>query len=54
MEFRYPNGTKIGLIAEELGLNYENRILSMPKREMKEPWFLKMNPNGRIPTLGET
>ncbi|KEF58918.1 glutathione S-transferase [Exophiala aquamarina CBS 119918] len=46
-----PNGHKISITLEELGLPYEVRHIDLPKLEHKEPWFLKINPNGRIPAL---
>lgn len=46
-----PNGHKVTIALEELGLKYEVRNISLPKNEQKEDWFLKVNPNGRIPAL---
>jgi len=53
-----PNGQKASLILEELKaaypsaeLQYEVKAMSFAKNEQKEPWFLKINPNGRIPAL---
>lgn len=53
-----PNGHKASLILEELkaaypnaGLEYDVKALSFAKDEQKEPWFLKINPNGRIPAI---
>jgi len=46
-----PNGTKISIALEELGLNYDVRNIDIGKNEQKEEWFLKINPNGRIPAL---
>ena len=37
---------------EELGLDYENKILNIMIGETKQEWFTKINPNGRIPVLG--
>lgn len=36
---------------EELGVPYEVRPISLSKNEQKEEWFLKINPNGRIPAM---
>ena len=33
------------------GLEYEFQGISFSKNEQKEEWFLKVNPNGRIPAL---
>lgn len=46
-----PNGWKASVALEELGLHYETRGLSLTKGEQKEDWFLKINPNGRIPAI---
>jgi hypothetical protein len=43
---------KPAITLEELGLEYNVRAISMSKNEQKEAWFLKINPNGRIPALG--
>jgi glutathione S-transferase len=46
-----PNGWKISIALEEMGLRYTLRTLSLSKLEQKEDWFLKINPNGRIPAI---
>ncbi len=46
-----PNGWKVSIALEELGLPYEVRPISLSKAEQKEPWFLELNPNGRIPVI---
>jgi glutathione S-transferase len=46
-----PNGWKASITLEELGLPYKVRHIEFDKREQKEPWYLKINPNGRIPTI---
>jgi glutathione S-transferase len=46
-----PNGWKISITLEELGLPYSVRHIRLDKKEQKEPWYLKLNPNGRIPTI---
>jgi GSH-dependent disulfide-bond oxidoreductase len=46
-----PNGWKASVCLEELGLEYEVRPISLQKGEQKEEWYLKINPNGRIPTI---
>ncbi|TMJ16901.1 MAG: glutathione S-transferase, partial [Alphaproteobacteria bacterium] len=46
-----PNGWKASIALEELELPYELKVLDMGKGEQKEPWFLKINPNGRIPAI---
>ncbi|KAJ3577962.1 hypothetical protein NPX13_g2605 [Xylaria arbuscula] len=46
-----PNGLKTSIVLEELGLSYKVRPISIFEHEQKEPWYLKINPNGRIPAL---
>src|SRR5215831_12464978 len=46
-----PNGWKASIALEELGLPYTVRPIALPKNEQKEDWFLKINPNGRIPAI---
>ncbi len=46
-----PNGWKASITLEELGLPYTVRPIALGKREQKEPWFLALNPNGRIPVI---
>ncbi len=46
-----PNGWKIAIALEELGLPYAVHALKLSKQEQKAPWYLKLNPNGRIPTI---
>lgn len=46
-----PNGWKVALFLEELGLTYETKFLDFQTKEQKSPEHLKLNPNGRIPTL---
>ena len=49
-----PNGHKVGIALEELGLPYECVAVDLPKLQHKEKWFLEINPNGRIPALIDT
>ena len=46
-----PNGQKVSIMLEELGLPYTVHALSFDKKEQKTPEFLKINPNGRIPAI---
>lgn len=46
-----PNGLKPLLMLEELGLPYELRRVDLGRNEQKQPDFLALNPNGRIPVL---
>ena len=46
-----PNGWKISITLEELNLPYTVHALKLSKNEQKAPWYLKINPNGRIPAI---
>jgi glutathione S-transferase len=46
-----PNGWKASITLEELALDYRVHHIHMDRQEQKEPWYLKLNPNGRIPTI---
>lgn len=49
-----PNGIKISMTLEELGIPYKVTKIDIAKNTQKEPWFLEINPNGRIPALTDT
>ncbi len=46
-----PNGHKISIALEELGLPYTVHALNLGTLEQKLPEFLRINPNGRIPAI---
>ena len=46
-----PNGHKASVALEELALPYEVRAIDLRAAEQKQPWFLAINPNGRIPAI---
>jgi GST-like protein len=46
-----PNGSKVQIMLEELGMKYEYFNISLKDNEQKKPDFLKINPNGRIPAI---
>ena len=46
-----PNGHKISIALEELELPYTLHALELSQGEQKQPWFLAINPNGRIPAI---
>jgi GST-like protein len=46
-----PNGYKISILLEELGLDYEAIAVDIGKGDQFTPEFLKINPNGKIPAL---
>jgi len=46
-----PNGVKVSIALEELGLPYEAHLVNIMKNESWEPEFLALNPNGKIPAI---
>lgn len=46
-----PNGHKVTIALEEMGLDYTTHRIDLGAKEQKEDWYLKLNPNGRIPTI---
>jgi len=46
-----PNGYKASILLEELGLPYRLHVVDLGAGVQKEPWYLAINPNGRIPTI---
>ncbi|KAJ3886674.1 glutathione S-transferase C-terminal-like protein [Lentinula edodes] len=50
-----PNGFKVAVFLEELksvyDFDYEVRPVNVAKGEQKDPWFIAINPNGRIPAI---
>jgi GST-like protein len=46
-----PNGWKITIMLEELGVPYEVKYVNINKGEQFEPSFLKISPNNRMPAI---
>jgi len=46
-----PNGVKVSIALEELGLAYEPHRVDFGGNEQKSPEFVSLNPNGRIPAI---
>lgn len=46
-----PNGHKVTVALEELGADYRVIPVNLSAGEQKQPSFLTMNPNGRIPVI---
>ncbi|MFT4582131.1 MAG: GST-like protein [Gammaproteobacteria bacterium] len=48
---RTANGWKISIALEEFELEYDTKYLHFDQDEQKQPEFLALNPNGRIPVI---
>ncbi|MGA9615930.1 MAG: glutathione S-transferase N-terminal domain-containing protein [Serratia proteamaculans] len=46
-----PNGVKVSIMLEEIGLAYEPHLIDIGKNETWTPEFLSLNPNGKIPSI---
>jgi GST-like protein len=46
-----PNGRKISVALEEMGLSYTVKPVNIGKGEQFEPAFLKISPNNKIPAI---
>jgi len=49
--FPTPNGVKVSIMLEEIGLPYEPHTVNITKNESWTPEFLSLNPNGKIPAI---
>ena len=46
-----PNGVKVSIMLEEIGLPYEPHLVLIGENESWTPEFLSLNPNGKIPAI---
>lgn len=46
-----PNGVKVSIMLEEIGLPYEPHFVNIGQDESWTPEFLSLNPNGKIPSI---
>jgi GST-like protein len=46
-----PNGVKVSIMLEEIGLPYEPHLVDFNTNDQKTPEFLSLNPNGKIPAI---
>src|SRR3954454_22260367 len=46
-----PNGVKVSIMLEEIGLPYEPHTVNFGTNDQSTPEFLSLNPNGKIPAI---
>jgi GST-like protein len=46
-----PNGVKVSIMLEEIGLPYEPHLVSFDSNDQLSPEFLSLNPNNKIPAI---
>ena len=46
-----PNGVKVSILLEELGLPYEAHLVNFGTNDQFSPEFLSLNPNNKIPAI---
>ncbi|MCY1044632.1 glutathione S-transferase N-terminal domain-containing protein [Corallococcus sp. bb12-1] len=49
--FKTPNGRKISIALEELGIPYKTHVVDISKGDQFKPEFLAINPNNKIPAI---
>lgn len=49
--WKTPNGRKVSIMLEEIGLPYETHAINLSKREQFLPEYLAINPNNKIPAI---
>ena len=49
--FPTPNGVKVSIALEEMGLAYEAHKVTLSDSDVKSPEFLSLNPNNKIPAI---
>lgn len=49
--FPTPNGVKVSIALEEMGLPYEAHTVTLSDADVKSPEFLSLNPNNKIPAI---
>lgn len=46
-----PNGQKVTIFLEELGVEYDYHLIDISKNDQFQQWFVDICPNSKIPTL---
>ena len=49
--FPTPNGVKVSIALEEMGLDYDPHLVTLADKDVKSPEFLSLNPNNKIPAI---
>ena len=49
--FPTPNGVKVSIALEEMGIPYEAHTVTLSDADVKSPEFLSLNPNNKIPAI---
>jgi len=49
--FPTPNGVKVSIALEEMGIRYEPHLVTLSDSDVKSPEFLALNPNNKIPAI---
>ena len=49
--FPTPNGVKVSIALEEMGLPYEAHLVTLSDTDVKSEEFLSLNPNNKIPAI---
>jgi GST-like protein len=49
--FPTPNGVKVSIALEEMGLAYEPHLVTLSDADVKSDAFLSLNPNNKIPAI---
>ena len=49
--FPTPNGVKVSIALEEMGLAYEPHLVTLSDADVQSPEFLSLNPNNKIPAI---
>jgi GST-like protein len=46
-----PNGQKVSVCLEEMGLSYDAHVINIMKNDQLDPDYLRLSPNGKIPAI---
>jgi GST-like protein len=49
--FGTPNGRKVSIALEEMGLSYQTHVIDITKNDQFKPEFLAISPNNKIPAI---